>query len=237
MKKIIITIITLCIGVFCANAETHLNDPNNVLYVCDASGQSGHQTTLSVGIKNKVAISGFQFELYLPDGMEVDHEISKFGDLTANAQFSEERGNPAKFSFQAEFPEEGNYSHLNVVCYSMEKTLIGDDGEVAVITVNIGNHVAAGSYPITLKNAVISHGSDVYRSTKDIVCTITITAAALPGDANGDSRVSIADVTTLVDYLTTGNTTNVDMDGADADGSGSVGAEDVEATINILLEK
>lgn len=236
MKKIIVSFLAFCIGFFCANAETHFDDPDNVLYINEASGQCGGQVVLSIGLKNTMTISGFQFELLLPEGIEVDHSIS-YGEMTANAAFSDERGNPAKFLFSAEFPEPDNYRHLNVVCYSMDKTFFGNDGEVALITLSIDENIAGGAYTLMLNNAVVSHKSDVYRSTQDIIGKLTVKTKSIIGDANGDASVSIADVTKLVDYLVNGNAVGLDIFGADANQDGSVTKEDIAALVNILLEK
>lgn len=52
------------------------------------------------------------------------------------------------------------------------------------------------------------------------------------GDINGDSNVSISDVTALIDILLNGNETLV---GADVNGDGTVSISDVTALIDMLL--
>ena len=55
------------------------------------------------------------------------------------------------------------------------------------------------------------------------------------GDVNGDGKVSIADVTALINYLLSGDDTSVNVNAADANQDGGVSIGDVTALINMLL--
>ena len=55
------------------------------------------------------------------------------------------------------------------------------------------------------------------------------------GDSDGDGKVTIADVTTLIDYLLSGNAGSVDMMSADPDNDGKVTIADVTTLIDYLL--
>ena len=57
----------------------------------------------------------------------------------------------------------------------------------------------------------------------------------LRGDVNNDGEVGIADVTTLIDYLLTGDATGVNMKAADCNEDNEVGIADVTALIDYLL--
>ena len=63
---------------------------------------------------------------------------------------------------------------------------------------------------------------------------VTVIVTRAPGDVNGDGKVTIADVTTLINHLLTG-TASVDID--DVDGDGQAGIADVTALINLLLTR
>ena len=60
-------------------------------------------------------------------------------------------------------------------------------------------------------------------------------ATSLKGDADGNGRVSIADVTVLIDYLLTGDATTVNLENAEVSGDGSVTINDVTKLIDYLL--
>ncbi len=59
--------------------------------------------------------------------------------------------------------------------------------------------------------------------------------AGLRGDVDSDGNVGVADVTALIDYLLTGNTTGVDLQAANVDGDSSVSVADVTALIDYIL--
>ena len=57
----------------------------------------------------------------------------------------------------------------------------------------------------------------------------------LRGDVNGNNEVTIADVSALIDYLLTGDTTGINMAAADCNGIDGVTIADVSALIDYLL--
>ena len=57
----------------------------------------------------------------------------------------------------------------------------------------------------------------------------------IPGDVNVDGRVSIKDVTDLINYLLSGDASSIDLVAADANNDGSISIADVTTIINILL--
>ena len=59
--------------------------------------------------------------------------------------------------------------------------------------------------------------------------------ASLRGDVDGDGSVTIADATTLIDYLLSGNGNGIDVDAADCDQNSTVTISDVTALIDYLL--
>ena len=54
-------------------------------------------------------------------------------------------------------------------------------------------------------------------------------------DVNEDGKVSISDVTALIDFLLTDDASSIDYWAADVDGSGTVNIADVTELVNILL--
>ena len=58
---------------------------------------------------------------------------------------------------------------------------------------------------------------------------------ATRGDVDGDGGVDISDLTTLINYLLTGNATGVNLSAADCDNSGNVNISDVTTLNNYLL--
>lgn len=58
---------------------------------------------------------------------------------------------------------------------------------------------------------------------------------AQAGDVNGDGKLNISDVTSLINYLLSANGEMVDMDNADVDGNSEINISDVTTLINMLL--
>ena len=58
----------------------------------------------------------------------------------------------------------------------------------------------------------------------------------ITGDADGNAKVTISDVTIMIDYLLSGYSTGMNMDNADVDGSGKINIEDVTLLIDYLLK-
>ena len=65
--------------------------------------------------------------------------------------------------------------------------------------------------------------------------TVTVTSSSKPGDVNMDGRISIDDVTVLIDILLGSVLNNYDLGAADVDCDGRVSIDDVTALIDILL--
>lgn len=64
----------------------------------------------------------------------------------------------------------------------------------------------------------------------------TVTATNnLRGDVNNDGDVAIDDITSLIDYLLTGNSSSINLSNADCDQDGNVNIGDVTALIDRLL--
>jgi hypothetical protein len=70
-------------------------------------------------------------------------------------------------------------------------------------------------------------------ATADYVIEIPVTV--LLGDVNDDQKVSIKDVTELINYLLTGFCDPFNADNADVNQDGQIAIKDVTALINILL--
>lgn len=68
-----------------------------------------------------------------------------------------------------------------------------------------------------------------------LTAAIHVSAQSQAGDVNGDGNSNISDVTALIDYLLTGNTSVINVESADVNTDGTVSISDVTALINLLL--
>lgn len=202
--RYLLTIICVSFGLLQSKADTYTNNKDNTIYISDVSVKAGGQVTLTVNMKNNVQISGFQFDLLLPEGVTVDSSVDAFGDSEISAAISGTRVNPKKFTFSTSFPEQGNERHLTVLCYATNASVLAGEGEVATITLNVATNATPGDYDLILRNVVVSNTTDTYDNSKDITTKLTITGGSsskLKGDVNEDGVVDIRDVTELIDIL------------------------------------
>ena len=89
----------------------------------------------------------------------------------------------------------------------------------------------------TLTAAQISTASQKYWFPKKYNGTgwVDATPTVTLGDADGDGNVTIGDVSTLIDYLLSGNSSGINLEAADCDNDGLITIGDVSTLIDYLL--
>ena len=96
------------------------------------------------------------------------------------------------------------------------------------VTLAAGTHNFTWSYS---KDSNVNPSGDFFA-----IDNVSLTLANnMRGDVNDDGKVSIADVTSLINYLLSGDASLVNLKAADVDGSGNVSITDVTTLINYLL--
>lgn len=68
-----------------------------------------------------------------------------------------------------------------------------------------------------------------------IPATCLVTVYTEPGDLNCDGFLTISDVTSIIDYLLSGDTENIKVENADVNGDGNISISDATTLIDILL--
>jgi hypothetical protein len=85
--------------------------------------------------------------------------------------------------------------------------------------------LAAGEYKLTVNLATM----------KLVIEKIGTEPHFLLGDANDDGEVNVVDVTTIIDYLMTGNVTPWNEENANVDQDDTISIADVTVLIDMLL--
>ena len=149
----------------------------NYIYIEPVSVQGQSEVTLSVKMRNAVEAEGFEFDLYLPDGMSFVTDADGFAEVS----LSTERTNSRKTnSFDSVIQKDGS---LRVLAASTNGSSInGNDGEVALVTIHIDPSLAAAEYPLLLKNIAIADVNAVSHSTDLKESTITILGSGIVTD-------------------------------------------------------
>ena len=149
-----------------AMPATDESDAENVIYVENVSGSKNSQVELSVRMRNASDIRGFQFDLYLPEGVSMANN--------AKASLSSDR--LAAGDAHTLMVDEMTNGAVRFLCSSMnDESFAGGDGEIATLTVNIADNVANGDYDVVVKNALMTE-TDISKSYEadNIKSTLTV---------------------------------------------------------------
>ena len=145
---------------------TDESDAENVIYVENVSGSKDSQVELSVRMRNASDIRGFQFDLYLPEGVT----------MANNAEASLSSDRLAAGDAHTLMADEMTDGAVRFLCSSMnDESFAGGDGEIATLTVNIADNMTNGDYDVVVKNALMTE-TDISKSYEadDIKSTLTV---------------------------------------------------------------
>ena len=152
-----------------AASMTEAENTDNYVYIDPFNASTGAEYVVAVNMKNEVEAEGFEFDMYLPDGMSFVLDEDGFPE----ASLSTERTTARKTNnFDAVIQPDGA---LRVLAASSNgSTISGNDGEVALVKIKIDEGLAAGTYTLQLKNIVISDVDAVshYTEERDAYATV-----------------------------------------------------------------
>lgn len=182
-------------------------------YMEDFTILPGETLTVSILLDNEMEYTAFQCDLQLPEGLSVDDETFALTD----------RKSTNHTLTVSEFPN----NTYRLMAYSLKlKPFSGNSG--ALITFNItASNDFSEPVEISLSNSLFTTevGMEVPFDAEE--CRVF-----LKGDVNIDGKVSIIDVSVLINLLLNGNST---LPVADVNNNGSVSISDVSTLINMLL--
>ena len=180
-------------------------------------------------MNNTIAITGFQCDVYLPDGVTPVQDEDGFYLM----DISLERTTKMKTDFSTSaLQSDGS---LRFMCNSTRSyTFSGNEGEVATLTVSIDPNIEEGAYPLILKNIRISDkNSNAYRIDY-VKTTLTISSCTL-GDANNDGDIDVADFTAIANYIMGTPPATFVEKAADVNVDGEIDVADLTGVANIIL--
>lgn len=195
IRKFLSLLFVACLGTMSAVA-----DDTKYVYVDAMTVNAGDEVTLSVKMKNDSQISGYQYDLVLPEGISVVTDEEDFPLV----YLSTARTTPAKMNF---FDQSLiSPSHLRVLCYSSKGySFSGNDGEITQVTIKVDENMVSGTYDLRFEDIQLSYSSDSYDTALKTVPITVIgkspETSASRYDVNQDGKVTIADVNELINYL------------------------------------
>lgn len=154
--------------------DTDVSTIDNVIYISPFTVSAGTQTTLSFKMKNTVAIRGFQFDLYLPEGMTaVKSSKGRIQGVLSAGRLPDEDEHDLTFSEQAD-------GAIRFLCSSQyDETFTGTEGEIATLQVNVAAGMADGDYALLLKEVKLTE-TDIskFYLTELLKTTVTVGSSA-----------------------------------------------------------
>ena len=179
-------------------ANTDVSSIDNVIYITPLSTTANSQVQLSLKMKNTAQIRGFQFDLYLPNG--VTAVTTSNGRIKASltaARLPEDDEHTLTVTEQSD-------GAIRFLCGSQyNETFTGNDGEIATLTVNVDADMVVGDYPITMKYVKLTE-TDIshFYLTEEVLSTLTVTGPA-------DGRIVFDEEDTSLPDYTAGERANV----------------------------
>jgi len=192
-------------------------------YIEDVAVNPGETLTLSIMLDNATAYTAFQTDLYLPDGLTL---LQEDGDYLIDLTARKARDHNIASQLQTD-------GSIRIMSYSPRiNAYSGNNG--ALVTIQVTAAVDfSGPATIALKNTLFTTTAGVEVALNDEECVVSVPEHK--GDVNGDDKVSIGDVTSLISYLLSGDAAAIDIAQADVNGDGKISIGDVTELINILL--
>lgn len=172
MKRFLFSILMICIGF--ANImraeDTDLSAIDNVIYVASQEAAPGNTLTMSICMKNAAPIRGFQFDLYLPDGVTaVKNNKGRYVSSLNSDRLEDDDEHTLTIVEQDD-------GCIRFLCGSQyDENFTGNEGEIVTLSVLISESIADGKYPVILKNIKLTE-TDIskYYETESVESTLTI---------------------------------------------------------------
>ena len=161
-----------------------VNEPylDNVLKINNLIAHTGTLQTVPVNMVNHDNIIGVEFDLLLPEGVTLDDKC--LGERSETHQRITELVDNGAWHFSIQDSD--------------GRAFDGNEGNILYLVLKIGDDVAFSDYMITLTNVKLMTQGETLIHPKDAAACLSIMPQ---GDMNQDGRISISDVTSLIDYL------------------------------------
>jgi len=205
-------------------------DIENTVYLDDIVAIHGTQLTLPLKMKNTAGIRGFQFDMYLPEGVTV---AKTEGGQPKVSLSSGRRAEGDQHTLTVSEMEDGAFRFL---CGSMyDETFTGNDGEVATVTLDVDIDMAEGDYTIALKNIKLTETNiNNYYETAELKGLLTVNPYKI-GDISGDGEIDVSDYIGVANYILGNTPEGFNVLAADVNGDNVVDVSDYIGVANLIL--
>ena len=199
-------------------------ESDNHFTVPEVKASKGSKFTLPIALSNIVDISGLQFDIYLPSGVNLQKGNEEKSLILTSRATSSHVVTAATQSDGA----------IRIIIYSNEaQAFEGNEGEILNITLEIASNFN-GECKIELKNATMTAPDNSVYSVSDLAFIVELIAPE-KGDANSDGLVNIVDINAVANYILHNETSQINITQADVANNGKINVNDLVGIANIIL--
>lgn len=213
-----------------SDPDTDISSMNNVIYMNKVEASADSQINLSIRMKNTAAIRGFQFDIYLPEGVTVVKSAKgKIIGSLSDGRLPEDDEHSLTLSEQGD-------GAIRFLCGSLyDETFTGNDGEIATLTVKIAENINDGDHAVILRNIKLTE-TDInkYYQTEYVKSTLTIQSYTL-GDINDDGKIDVSDYIGIANHILGNAQEGFNVKAADVNQDGNIDVSDYIGVANIIL--
>jgi|GEM_PF-1861339 len=200
---------------------------NIIIFPSSMKAATGAEFRLPIEMTNTDAISGLQFDLYLPAGMTLAED--EYGDAVINLS---DRASATRHSVSSQTMSDG--ALRVVVASSSNTTFTGNNGEILQLVLFPSKSMAPDDYEVSLKNIILTNVSAVRYVAPDVTSIISVSNYTM-GDVNDDGHIDVADLSGVVRFILENADASLVFNAADMDGNGVVEINDYSALVNVIL--
>lgn len=181
----------------------------------------GETKSLNIELENEADYAGFQFDLYLPEGIVVtEYSID-------NARV------PESASLTMARQEDGGYRFIAAAVD--QQSIKGNSGSIISIKVTANKNMEDGRRIGYFRNVKLAKAEGKGAVYDEMSFPILVFGSSSMGDANGDGTINAEDIVEVVNYLR-GYMSGKFMEVlADANGDGIVNTADIVQIVNIIM--
>ena len=202
---------------------------NTLSFAGSLKAATGSEFRLPIEMNNADAITGVQFDLYLPEGLTLSED--EYGDY--NIELSN-RTTTRRHSVASRVMADGA---LRVVVSSTQNaTFDGNSGTLLTLVLFPKSTLESGDYDVELKNIILTDPQATRYAAPDMKSVITVSNYTM-GDVNNDGHIDVADLAGVVRFILENADASLVFNAADMDGNGVIEINDYAALVNVILSQ
>jgi hypothetical protein len=209
---------------------TDVSAIDNVIYMEPIEATKGGEVTVPILMKNTTPIRGFQFDMYLPDGVTV--KINSYNRLDCSLS-SDRLPSGSAHTLTVSEQQDGA---IRFLCGSQyDETFTGSDGEILTVRLCLDEHLLDGQYPIVLKNVKMTETTINNFYLTETVQTALNVIPYIPGDISGDGVIDVSDYIGVANYILGTSQEGITAAAADVNKDKLVDVSDYIGVANLIL--